>query len=277
SDAIQCVNPESDFYNMGLLTDKRPLWVTMDDVNSVPPEADPDIADSTTHCDGVDNDADDATDEDGSEEVCDGADNDGNDGIDEEGGICMTCNEPGALGYNNQALDEDCDGLIDEDGKRSHAGWFFDFPIPGERMVQRALIRQGKKGANVLIALSFIPNDSPCSGGGDSFLNEINADTGGNLGYEVFDINDDDQITGAEYDEEGNLVDPGDTINFGTVDQPDCIAPSRLRFPGMLYTPYVPPTESSNTTSKYTSTSMGVVLRILNHAEPLGMFYWLER
>ena len=69
-------------------------------------------------CDGVDNDCDGLTDEDGvcdtcepSEEVCDGEDNDC-DGLVDEDGVCDCV--PGEEVCDG--VDNDCDGLVDEDG-----------------------------------------------------------------------------------------------------------------------------------------------------------------
>ena len=74
-----------------------------------------------------------------------------------------------------------------------HAGWFVKFPntapYVGERMIKDVLIRDGR-----VFVVSFIPNSSPCSGGGDSFLYVIDAETGGRLDDAEFRIGTQDNL-----------------------------------------------------------------------------------
>ena len=65
-------------------------------------------------------------------------------------------------------------------------GWYFDLPSTGERMATEMLLTGGR-----LIFVTVIPSSSACSAGGDSWLMETNAATGGRLNITVFDIDGD--------------------------------------------------------------------------------------
>jgi len=80
----------------------------------------------------------------------------------------------------------------------SHKGWFIDLKwdpyyggpgARGERVVSRALVR----GDRVIFA-TLIPSEDPCAFGGDSWLMELEAFSGGRLDYAVFDVDADGQF-----------------------------------------------------------------------------------
>ena len=85
----------------------------------------------------------------------------------------------------------------------THKGWFMDLkwdafyggPGPkGERVVSRALIR----GDRAIFA-TLIPSEDPCAFGGDSWLMEVDAFSGGRLDYAVFDVNTDGQYDDSDW------------------------------------------------------------------------------
>ncbi len=91
------------------------------------------------------------------------------------------------------------------DSPPSHTGWFFDMDATdtmGERVLEDPLIRGGR-----LIAVTTIPDNSYCSGGGWSIINEFDATDGSRPGSPAFDI------TGAESDGK-ILVNADDRINL---------------------------------------------------------------
>ena len=150
----------------------------------------------------------------------------------------------------------------------AHAGWYFDLPgfgvgtelIEGERVIKDLVIREGKA-----IVISSIPSTSPCSGGGNSMVHEINACTGERLTPAQFDIDDDGDI------------DEGDYINItGTGDVP----PSGISYPGVLHPPVVlrmPPVPGGVPREmKVFSTSAGNTVTLMEIAEKRGIIYWRE-
>jgi len=111
-------------------------------------------------------------------------------------------------------------------------GWYIDLvwksanggPGPqGERVTSRAVVRGDR-----VIFTSLIPSADPCAAGGNSWLYEVDALSGGRLSYAVFDINDDGRfdsndfvtitIDGQEYTIPPSGLDPGiGIINTPTV------------------------------------------------------------
>ena len=87
----------------------------------------------------------------------------------------------------------------------NNAGWYFDLPKPGERVVSRIMIRDGKA-----IYTSFTPQDSPCSTGGTSIVHLVSAADGGRMDAPVVDSNNDDSINSNDLvtvtDASGNSV-----------------------------------------------------------------------
>lgn len=78
-------------------------------------------------------------------------------------------------------------------------GWYMDLLPPsgtakGERVVSAPLLRHGRA-----IFTTLIPSSDPCKFGGDSWLMELNASTGGRLDYSAFDLNDDNLFNASDY------------------------------------------------------------------------------
>jgi hypothetical protein len=145
----------------------------------------------------------------------------------------------------------------------NHAGWYFDLPTEGERVIRDLLIRDGK-----LVVLSIIPNESPCSGGGNSLLHEMDACTGGRLKAAAFDINND------------GIIDGNDLIDIGLVDDqgnPILVPPTGMDYPGMLYPPVMVRMPDDEREMKIFSTSAGTTETVFEVAEQRGLFYWKER
>ncbi len=117
-----------------------------------------------------------------------------------------------------------CDALTDSgivgssipDGTFSvplvNLGWAFDLPgklengvrIPGERMINDAIIRDGKA-----IMISFGFSGDKCGAAAYSFVNERDADNGGMLFEAVFDINGDRTVDNEDTVRIPNPNDPG--------------------------------------------------------------------
>ncbi|WP_170799056.1 pilus assembly protein [Stutzerimonas stutzeri] len=78
------------------------------------------------------------------------------------------------------------------------SGWYLDLVKPsasgagirqGERVVSTPILRNGR-----IIFPTLIPSQDVCSAGGDSWLMELDAWSGGRLAYPVFDVNGDGEI-----------------------------------------------------------------------------------
>jgi len=78
-------------------------------------------------------------------------------------------------------------------------GWYLDLTSPvngaeGERVVNQPLMRNGR-----IIFTTAIPSSNSCSGGGDSWLMELNALNGSRLDQSPFDLNGDSSFDSKEY------------------------------------------------------------------------------
>jgi type IV pilus assembly protein PilY1 len=189
-------------------------------------------------------------------------DDDGDGRIDEEDKLCTPVSP---ASYANDGIDNDYDGDIDENDEYiGHAGWYFDLPyttdgtLAGERVIKDVIIRDGKA-----IVLSFIPNESPCSGGGNSIVHEMTACTGGRLSSPVFDINGDHSITEDDYIE---------------IDGIGSVPPTGRMYPGLIHVPVVAtdPDRSRNRELKIFSSSSGTTEIMWEKREQTGLYYWRE-
>ncbi|RKY75222.1 hypothetical protein DRQ07_12210, partial [candidate division KSB1 bacterium] len=151
-------------------------------------------------------------------------------------------------------------------GSGKHAGWYFDLPIEGERIIRDFVVRNG-----VLVIISSIPSTSQCASGGDSFLLEMEACSGSRLDTIQFDINDE------------QIVDSGDLINIGSETKPIWVAPTGQRHADMMvYTPAILELQANSALNeekkdmKYFSTSTGQVKVVTEKAETIGMSYWRD-
>ena len=171
--------------------------------------------------------------------------------LDTDGGECdptRTCCD---------GLDNDDDTSIDEaDECVVHAGWYFDLPISGERMVSDVLLRGGK-----VIVITFVPEQTPCGSGGDSVIMELDACTGGRLDEPQLDITEDSDI------------DSSDLISIEGIGSE--IAPTGMQNPGRLLPPAILRMPGARE-MKYFSSSRGTIATVLEQAVQLGMTYWKE-
>jgi hypothetical protein len=143
----------------------------------------------------------------------------------------------------------------------AHAGWYFKLPIVGERIIKDVLIRDNK-----LIYITFTPDASPCSGGGNSIIHEVDACTGGRLSFAQFDITGDRAVTSDDLietgleDVDGNPLPP--------------LPPSGIKRPGLLHIPVFIGLPDRPVEMKIFSSSAGTTETIFETGEKLGIFYW---
>lgn len=145
----------------------------------------------------------------------------------------------------------------------NNVGWYFDLPNLGERVVGKMMIRDKKA-----IFISFTPESSPCTPGGNSILHEVNAEDGGRTTEPVFDINHDgvvnslDQVTVT-------VTDPT-TGTTTTVTVP----PSGIQRAGHLQTPAI--LKIGNEEIKYMSSTAGTVETVRETSPRIGVSSWRE-
>jgi Tfp pilus tip-associated adhesin PilY1 len=161
----------------------------------------------------------------------------------------------------NTVEDEDDDQKPNP--RESHIGWYVDFPnaspYEGERVFKAVQIRDAKA-----FVISFIPDISPCSGGGNSFLYIINACNGGRMAQAQFDLgNSDDMVL---------ITDPDDPDG-----PPIPVPPTGKAYVGILHEPKIIRRPETGYERLYMSASTGVVEEEDVPAEVRGLIYWLER
>ena len=199
----------------------------------------------------------------------------------------------------NYAIVDDLDNVgVNPDpsnAEDNNVGWYFDLPERKERAVRDAIIRSGKA-----IIISSLPNTSPCSAGGESFLHEMDACTGGRIDTAQFDINNDDviddndliKVLNPDYDPDDPLNDPDDEA-YDPFDPDDpradpndpaydpdyvkrqkwlTVAPTAIWYPTMVYTPTIVAMDEEEL--KLMSTAAGSIIDLIEKGEEKGMFYW---
>ncbi|MGB5421742.1 MAG: hypothetical protein WBN03_06270, partial [Desulfobacterales bacterium] len=147
----------------------------------------------------------------------------------------------------------------------NHAGWYFDLPLEKERVIRNSFVRDGK-----LVIITSIPEDDPCSAGGDSIVHEINACTGGRVAEAQFDVN------GDGYIDDNDLVTIANPDWFDGSGLPEFIRvpPTGMKFDTMMYPPVILMTPNGQTERKFFSTASGGIATMEELAESRGMFYW---
>jgi len=174
-----------------------------------------------------------------------------------------------------------CLGHTDSNTNEStgHVGWYFDLPGRGsmdgidnnstggideageksstasERVVKDVTIRDGK-----LIVLSFIPDASPCSGGGTTVMHEITACSGSRLSRPAFDINGDKKIDDNDY-----IIIGGQKMSV-----------SGIGYQGMLHPGVFLGMPDKKRELKIFSSSAGTTEVVVEEAEEVGLYYWRE-
>jgi len=160
---------------------------------------------------------------------------------------------PYAVDATDDGVDNDGDGEVDEEGEVRAAG---------ERVIKDVIIREGKA-----IVISFIPDDSPCSGGGASIVHEMSACSGGRVGKAVFDITGDRLV--SEEEDVITIEEDGEEIE---------VPPTGRMYDGMLHVPVVAtdPDRSRDRELKIFSSSSGTTEILWERRERTGIRYWRE-
>jgi type IV pilus assembly protein PilY1 len=142
----------------------------------------------------------------------------------------------------------------------SHAGWYYDLPLVGERIINDLLLRDGR-----LAVICLRPGPDRCSDESNSFLMELNAFTGGSIPGAIFDFNED------------GVIDMTDTVitGYDAENNPVRVPPAGINMPGNLQ----PPSSlrlNNRVAVNYLSSSTGAVHMLKSPAVKLGVIYWIE-
>ena len=116
----------------------------------------------------------------------------------------------------------------DSDSDTDHAGWYYNLPTSGGRVLRDPDVRKGTgEEQGIVTFISNAPDESPCSAGGTSWIYQVSLCDGGQASTAVWDINEDgvideeDEISydpNRDYDGDGD-VDNDDLAYFlGDVD-----------------------------------------------------------
>lgn len=148
----------------------------------------------------------------------------------------------------------------------SHAGWYFDLPDCGERVVEDVKVVSGKA-----VFISYVPEaaDQMCTSGGYSWFHELDVCDGSRPCYPVFDINSDSEI---KFNNEETL---NDILKVETDGEYKYVAPSRIKIEGMGFAPAIVTSEGEE--AKILSTSEGKINMISEKRQRLGIYYWRLR
>ncbi len=142
----------------------------------------------------------------------------------------------------------------------THAGWYYDLPLDGERVTSDVLLRDGR-----LTVIGFTPDADRCSDQSSSFLMELDAYTGGKPATAVLDLNDDGVLDGQD---EVNIDHEGAGAGAG-------IPPAGIKISGSLQPPAVL-RMNDQIAAGYLNTSTGIIRMQKIRAERLGVLYWKE-
>lgn len=145
----------------------------------------------------------------------------------------------------------------------NNAGWYFNLPNQGERMVSRMMIRDGKA-----IFISFTPNPSPCTPGGDSIIHELNVISGGRLTRPAFDVNLDGVVNNLDM-VQITVTDP-DTMESTTIN----VVPTGIQRAGHMQPPAI--LRIGDEEIKYMSSTAGIIETVRERAPRMGVTTWKE-
>jgi len=108
----------------------------------------------------------------------------------------------------------------DMSGGVATRGWYMDLPIAGERVPFAPIVRNGR-----VIFMTYAPSGggNSCTAGGEGWLMELNALTGGELDNPALDINGDGVIT------------PSDKVTFNNQQK----VPGGRKFSGLTPAPTI--------------------------------------
>ena len=150
---------------------------------------------------------------------------------------------------------QDSNGVGDDPDPDADVGWYLDLPA-GERVVSDVVARDGK-----LQVTTYVPNDSLCGTGGNSWLMMITACSGAETLERNLDINGD------------SAIDYEDMVTIEKSGVSKLMVPSGKQFAGHVQSPAI--IMLGNGQEKlYMSNSNGEIKTVRAKAAKLGITYW---
>jgi hypothetical protein len=191
------------------------------------------------------------------------------------GNVGWVVDLPGLIDLDGDGQDNDLDTYVDEDDDFDGE---IDERMPGERVINDAIIRDGKA-----ILISFGVTGTRCNAGAYSFVNERNPNTGGALGQPVIDLTNDREV---DPEDQVYVRVPYDVDGDGDIDGDDVIAgaPTDKAFEGRLYNPAILREDDDPDSGgdddpeeiKYFSSSAGGIQIIVEKGERRGIYSWQQ-
>ncbi len=120
------------------------------------------------------------------------------------------------------------DNTVSYDGQ--NRGWYLDLIYnrvnKGERVISAPLLRFGR-----VIFTTLIPSTDPCDFGGDGWLMELDAITGGRLSYSVFDLDQNRRFDAGDYvNLDGDKPVSGQKSRIGIIKTPAVISAGETEY-----------------------------------------------
>ena len=151
--------------------------------------------------------------------------------------------------------DQDPNGVGDRPDPDANVGWYLDLPA-GERVVSDVVARDGKLQVN-----TYVPNDSLCGAGGNSWLMVMNACSGAETLELNLDINGD------------SLINDEDMVSIEKSGVPKLMVPAGMQFSGHVQLPAII-IMGDGQERLYMSNSNGEIETVSAKAAKLGITYW---
>jgi Tfp pilus tip-associated adhesin PilY1 len=144
-------------------------------------------------------------------------------------------------------------------GNGEHVGWYYELPAATERMVNNPRVADG-----IVSFISTAMTAPMCSSGFRSYIHALDACSGNRLNLPYFNINGD------------LLLNSGDLINIGTVDDEDIQVPvSAVSREGRLFMGSALAVGEDGGITLFTNSS-GEIEPIVTKPEQLGITHWRE-
>jgi type IV pilus assembly protein PilY1 len=150
--------------------------------------------------------------------------------------------------------------------QQNHAGWYFDLPLSGERIIETPMVHHGN-----VIFTSFVPPALWTSSTGYAIAHEIAVCTGGRAKGTTWDVTGDGSIKGADRIEIP-IPDPEDPSKENIVR----LSPTGIGFPNGVHAPAIIKDAEAEIETKYFGKAEGGVEILRENSLGGAIYYWRE-